>query len=131
MPFINSINGTKTIEEKTMSSSDEQILSSIISRSATEIVLPNTITSIGDNIFSYCTLLTNITIPNTITTIGDSAFSYCSSLTSITIPSSVTSMGNSVFNRCTKLTSITINKAKDSISGSPWGATSATVTWNG
>ena len=30
-----------------------------------------------------------------------------------------------------KLTSITINKASGSISGSPWGATSATITWNG
>ena len=52
------------------------------------------------------TLLTgckNTVIPNSVTTIGNSAFSYCSGLTSIEIPNSVTSIWHSAFNGCSAL----------------------------
>ena len=42
-------------------------------------------------------------IPDSVTSIGNSAFYYCTSLTSITIPDSVTSIGNSAFYYCTTL----------------------------
>ena len=48
----------------------------------------------------------NTTIPNSVTSIGNSAFSYCSGLTSITIPNSVTSIGNWAFNGCNNLVEI-------------------------
>ena len=44
--------------------------------------------------------MTSITIPNSVTSIGDEAFSYCSRLTSITIPNSVTSIGRDAFFSC-------------------------------
>ena len=56
--------------------------------------IPNSVTSIGNFAFSYCTSLTSITIPNSVTDIGSYAFQDCTSLTSITIPSSVTSIGD-------------------------------------
>ncbi len=49
----------------------------------------------------------NTVIPNTVTSIGDEAFDRCFRLSSITIPSSVTSIGNSAFTNCTGLTEIT------------------------
>ena len=75
--------------------------------------------------------ITSIVIPNTVTTIGNNAFSDCSNLTSVTISSSVTSIGDYAFASCINLTTITINKAEGSITGAPWGATNATVTWTG
>ena len=60
-------------------------------------IIPNSVTSIGDYAFYYCTSLTSITIPNSVTSIGDEAFYGCSSLTSITIPNSVTSIGDEAF----------------------------------
>ena len=45
----------------------------------------------------------NTTIPNSVTSIGDGAFYYCTSLTSITIPNSVTSIGMWAFPVHTKI----------------------------
>ncbi|MEI6753657.1 MAG: leucine-rich repeat domain-containing protein [Paludibacter sp.] len=66
---------------------------------------PNSITSIRNYTFRYCSL-TSITIPNTVTSIGKAAFAVCSALTSITIPNSVTSIGQEAFAYCNGLTSI-------------------------
>ena len=77
--------------------------------------IPNSVTSIGDVAFSFCTSLASVTIPNGVTSIGDSAFSYCASLTSVTIPDSVTSIGWSAFAGCTSLTSVTIPDSVTSI----------------
>ncbi|MGN0748528.1 MAG: leucine-rich repeat protein [Christensenellales bacterium] len=78
-------------------------------RSLTSITIPTSVTGIENSALSSCTGLTSITIPNSVTWIGDSAFSGCTGLTSITIPESVTIIRDSAFNGCTGLTSITIS----------------------
>ncbi len=70
--------------------------------------IPNSVTSIGDYAFEYCTSLTSVTINNSVTSIGDQALSGCTSLTSITIPDSVTCIGWMAFFYCTSLASVTI-----------------------
>ena len=57
---------------------------------------------------SYCTALTSITIPDSVTEIGDQMFSGFTALTSIMIPDSVMAMGVAVFSGCTALESITL-----------------------
>ncbi len=47
-------------------------------------IIPNTVISIVDNAFYYCSSITSITIPSSVTSIGSYAFQYCSRLTSIT-----------------------------------------------
>ena len=71
-------------------------------------IVLNSITSIGNSAFSYCTGLTSITIPNSVTSIGDSAFQGCSDLVTITIGNSVTTIGNYAFGESRNLASIVI-----------------------
>lgn len=58
--------------------------------------------------YSWLKIITQADIGNTVTSIGESAFSFCTSLESITIPASVTSFGSGVFDECSALTSITV-----------------------
>ena len=76
--------------------------------SLTSLTIPNSVTTIKEYAFSNCSSLTSVTIPNSVTTIGGWAFSICSSLTSVTIPNSVTTIGDNAFMGCSSLTSVTI-----------------------
>ena len=74
----------------------------------TEVIIPDSVTKIGNYAFANCKSIVNVTIPESVTTIGDSAFSHCENLTDIEIPDGVTSIGSSVFESCSSLKSITI-----------------------
>lgn len=94
--------------------------------------VPNGVNKIKDYLFYNCTSLSSVTIPDSVTIIRASSFENCTSLKSITIPNSVTSIEEDTFEGCTNLTSITVeDKSEGEISGAPWGATNATVTWTG
>lgn len=69
-------------------------------------VIPDNVTSIGDNAFHNCINLSMIKIPESVTHIGNSAFSECSGLLSITIPKNVTCICDSAFYGCRNLSRI-------------------------
>ena len=84
-------------------------------RNITDIIIPDNVKSINNYAFNNCTGLVSITIPDSVTSIGSFAFEGCSGLTSVTIGDSVTSIGQSAFKGCSGLTSITIPDSVTSI----------------
>jgi hypothetical protein len=81
----------------------------------TSINIPPSVTFIGNFAFRYCTGISSINLPVSVNTIGSCAFDNCSGLTSINIPSSVTSIENNTFSMCSGLTSVTIPSSVTSI----------------
>lgn len=100
-----------------------------------DLIIPDSVTSIGDGAFRGCKGLTSISgsatnvstvakqakpISFTVnitsgTSIGYQAFSGCTGLTSVAIGNSVTSIGDSAFYVCSGITSVTIGNSVTSI----------------
>lgn len=78
-----------------------------------------------------CTGLTSVVIPSTVTTIGDCAFAYCTGITTVTIPTWVTSMGIDVFRFCSDLVTVNFNATNcSSIGTGTWLGCSNFTTLN-
>ena len=73
------------------------------------LILPNTLITIGEEMF-YQSKLKTVVIPANATTIGNSAFEQCASLISIDIPANVETIGTAVFWGCSSLTTVTFEK---------------------
>ncbi len=69
----------------------------------TSVVIPETVTKIGDSAFKSCTELKSVSLPDGLTQIDDMAFAYCTSLKEITIPEN-TKLGKDVFKNVKGLT---------------------------
>ncbi len=71
-----------------------------------EIVIPNSVTKIGNNAFSGCSKLTSLIISDNVTTIGFNAIARCNSLKHISVGKQVKSFDLSVFENSNNITSI-------------------------
>ena len=72
------------------------------------VVIPDSVTEIGDEAFWGCENLTSIEIPKGVEVIRENTFAACTSLTSVEIPDSVTQIRYRAFSGCTSLTSLKI-----------------------
>ncbi len=72
------------------------------------VVIPESVTEIGEDAFSWCGNLQSVVIPEGVTKIGKRAFSWCGNLQSVVIPESVTEIGEDAFFSCKNLQSIVI-----------------------
>jgi len=72
-----------------------------------EMPTNNLLTSIGVGAFGY-SKITSCNIPNSVTTLKNSAFSYCSMLTTAVLSDSLLTLEDSTFSNCTSLSSINL-----------------------
>ena len=115
--IIKSLSKHFIVENNVLYNADKTTLIAFISNQAT-FIIPNSVTSIGDSAFCWCSSLREISIPNSVNSIGDSAFNRCSSLQEISIPNSVTSIGDRAFEWCYSLREIFIPGSVTSIGNS-------------
>ena len=73
------------------------------------------------NAFAECTILEEIVLPTTITTVGNMAFYNCSSLKQINIGNEVESIGSHAFYGCSRLSRL--NSEQDGVFNIPTGIT--------
>lgn len=83
-----------------------------------KVILPNTITEIGDRAFSDCNELSAIEIPSSVNKIGAYAFYGCKTLKNVIIPGSVETIGNGAFYSCSALANVTLENGIRNIGGS-------------
>jgi len=72
----------------------------------TSVIIPNSVTTIGEGAFLFCFNLTSVTIPNSVITIEGLAFGMCLDLTFVSISESVTTIGSAAFSTCFNLETI-------------------------
>ena len=94
-------------------------------RSLTDIVIPDSVTSIGDGAFEGCRSLTEVVIPDRVTNIGKGAFANCCSLAEVVIPNSVTTIGGFAFMKCKSLAEVVIPNSVVCINSNSF------IGWNG
>lgn len=94
------------------------------------IVIPSSVTYIGDCAFLCCEELKNVTISNGVKSIGTYAFDGCSSLKSITVPDSVTTIDIGAFYDCTDLENATLPNGIKEISEDLFSGCSALNNFN-
>lgn len=114
------------------------------------ITLPDSITAIGKNAFSYCYAAVifgentqmeeigesafacyggkSLVLPDSVTSIGDFAFEL-SALETITLPSALTSIGESAFARCEYLTELRFPNTLTHIGHYAVNSCAATIVW--
>lgn len=83
-----------------------------------EVILPQTLYSIGGSAFSGCSNLTNINLEglNGLAYLSSSAFSNCTNLTRVKLPDGVTFIGEKCFQGCTALEEVYLGPLISSIS---------------
>ncbi len=81
----------------------------------TNLVIPDSITTIKPYAFRACRSITSVTLPSSLTSIGDYGFMACSNLQNVEIPDGVTSVGGSSFENCTSMSEVTIGSGSTSI----------------
>lgn len=69
----------------------------MIDATATEIIIPNGVTSIRGSAFMHMSNITTVTIPDTVASIGSSAFFACTKLKSVKLPSATKVIGSQMF----------------------------------
>ena len=79
----------------------------------TAVVLPDTLTFIGDGAFLGCEKLSEITIPSSVSSLGDYTFAYCLLLETVNLPDTIEKIGLYTFAGCEYLEFINLENIKE------------------
>ena len=74
----------------------------------TAVIIPDTVTDIGNSAFKNCTNLTRVRMPAHVTKLGSYAFEGCEKLKKIDLPEDLVEISYYAFRDCKSLTEITI-----------------------
>lgn len=85
------------------------------------VVIPNTVTSIGESAFMNCIGLGDFVIPSSVNQIQQGAFISSYGLTSVVIPESITKIAESAFNFCEELRTVIFPNTLEEIGGASFG----------
>jgi hypothetical protein len=88
------------------SDGDSCTITGLRDKTLTEIVIPESVTAIGDHAFENCTSLVSVSFGDGVKTVGISAFEGCASLRYVSFGDSVERIDNAAFRDCVKLVSI-------------------------
>lgn len=84
----------------------KKISSGVSSPNLRSVVVPEGVTSIGSDVFRYCSMLKDVTLPSTLKSIGNYCF-YQTKIENIILPEGLTSLGQDSF-RKTRISEIVI-----------------------
>ena len=93
------------------------------------VTLPESLTTLGREAFSFCKSLKTIKIPSGVTAIPGGCFYGCSSLESVTIPEGVTAIVGSAFEHC-KLNVLTLPESLEAIGRNAFSGNSSLKSVN-
>lgn len=91
-----------------------------------QINIPNGISELNFGLFWDCKALDNIVIPDSVTTIDQKAFYSCTLLKNIVLPAHINSIGSNAFFNCTALTNIALPDSLTSIGDNAFSSTALT-----
>ncbi len=84
------------------------------------VVIPEGVTSLGQDAFAYCTALEEVVLPESLEEIG-SAFSWCKALKKIDLPEGLTEIGDSAFYGSGLTGEMTLPSALEEIGNNAFG----------
>ena len=90
-------------------------LTKVVLNDATDVVIPNGVTSIGSSAFRNCHEMISVTIPSGVMSIGNCAFEGCTSLRNVELPPGLKSIGYGAFYECSSLEAIVIPESVTNI----------------
>lgn len=111
--FYNCKNLKSVVIPSTVSTIGQQAFYSCTSLES--IALPESVKDVTNYVFYGCTALKEVTLSKSTTRIGQSAFQGCTSLEYIDLPSTITEIGAYAFNKCSKLTDILLPNSVTSL----------------
>ena len=85
------------------------------SYSFSKLILPDTLTAIGEKAFMNCKNLVEVSLPRNVSVLSDYIFAGCSSLKLFVSPDAVTSIGKGALSGCSSLVAVILSKNLKSI----------------